>query len=95
MLTLYCSTARRFFGIMGGSQSRVQNHHKRKERAVASSWPTFKSWSLRYRQKKKRRHSKCGVASSVETEPAPWVSGHKVFVTLEDGQGLFVHRDAL
>jgi hypothetical protein len=94
MLTFYCSTARPFFGIMGGSQSRVQNRNH-KERAVASSWPTFKSWSLRHRQKKKRRHSKRGLANPVETEPAPWVSGHKVFVTLEDGQGLFVHRDAL
>ncbi|KAG2045100.1 hypothetical protein BDR03DRAFT_937913 [Suillus americanus] len=79
---------------MGGSQSRVRNHHY-KEHAVVSSRPTFKSWSLRYRQKKKRSHSKCELTSSVEKEPAPWVRGHKVFVVLEDGQGVFVHRDAL
>lgn len=83
-----------YFGVMGGSQSRVRNHHY-KEHAVPSSRLTFKSWLLRHRQKNKRRHSKCELTNPVETESAPWVRGHKVFVVLEDGQGAFVHRDAL
>ncbi|KAG2358228.1 hypothetical protein BDR07DRAFT_1418256 [Suillus spraguei] len=77
---------------MGGSQSRVQNRHYQ-EHTVASSRQTFKSWLLRHGQKKKRRHSK-ELMSPVKRELAPWVRGHKVFVTLEDGQGIFIHRDA-
>ncbi|KAG0702754.1 hypothetical protein DFH29DRAFT_920240 [Suillus ampliporus] len=94
MLTFYCPTASHSFCIMGGSQSRVQNHHHR-EHTVTSSRPIFKSWSPRHRRKKQRRHSRNELSSPVEREPAPWVGGHKVFVALEDGQGLIVSRDAL
>lgn len=94
MLIIYCSTASHILYTMGGSQSRPRNHHY-KEHAVASSRPAFKSWSLRRRQKKKRDHSKHELTNLVERESAPWVGGHKVFVVLEDGQGMFVHRDAL
>lgn len=78
---------------MGGSQSKMQKFN-RKGPAVASR-RTFKSWSLGIRkQKKQRHHSRGELASPVMEDSPPWVGGHKVFVVLEDGQGLFVNRDS-
>lgn len=84
------------FVIMGGSQSKVQKFNGKP--ASTSSRSTFKSWSLGRRRRnrgKPRRHSRDTLASPiVEDSPPPWVGGHKIFVALEDGGGLFVNRDS-
>ncbi|KAH7923905.1 hypothetical protein BV22DRAFT_1035813 [Leucogyrophana mollusca] len=74
---------------MGSTQSRAHSHKAGATTVTRSG----KHWPLSQRHKrskKSRRRSKDYVASPVVDDPAPWVSGHKVFVVLDDGQGLFL-----
>lgn len=56
---------------------------------------TGKSWLSRQKEKRELEGVGTWPPSPVVQEPAPWVDGHKTFVVLKDGQGLFVQADTI
>lgn len=65
------------------------------EGSYHTSPKTGKSWLSRRKERREIEDAGKWPPSPVAQDPAPWVEGHKVFVMLEDGQGLFVQADTV
>lgn len=66
-----------------------------REKSQRLSPKTKKSLLSRGKGRREREGFGGRTPSPVVQDPAPWVEGHKTFVLLEDGQGLFVQADTV
>lgn len=54
-----------------------------------------KSWLLKQKERQQLKDVGRWPPSPAPQDPAPWVEGHKTFIQLKDGQGLFVQADTV